>query len=110
MDVSRLIESFQLGARNLQEVWSLILPPSTQVELRRIARNGAAQFRIPDVTWAHVVYDFALAHRLRTISRDQMLRAITPIYLGWVASYALELEHASADETEQRLEKLCVVY
>jgi hypothetical protein len=110
LDVSRLIESFQLGARNLQEVWSIILPPSTQVELRRLVRNGAAGFRMPDVTWAHVVYDFVLAHRLRTISRDQMLRALTPIYLGWVASYAQELEHATPEAAEQRLEKLCVVY
>jgi len=110
MDVSRLIDSFQLGARNLLEVWGIVLPPSTLVELRRLARSGAAQFRMPDVTWVHVVYDFALAHRLRTISRDQMLRALTPIYLGWVASYALELEHASPEAAEQRLEKLCVVF
>jgi glucosylglycerate synthase len=110
VDVTRLLESFQLGARNLQEVWSIILPPSTLVELRRMVRNGATAFQMPDITWAHVVYDFALAHRLRTISRDQMLRALTPIYLGWVASYALELEHASPEAVEQRLEKLCVVY
>jgi hypothetical protein len=110
LDVSRLIESFQLGARNLQEVWGIILPPSTQVELRRLVRNGATGFRMPDVTWAHVVYDFVLAHRLRTINRDQMLRALTPIYLGWVASYAQQLEHATPDAAEQRLEKLCVVY
>ena len=88
----------------------MILPPSTMVELRRLARNGAAQFRMPDVTWAHVVYDFALAHRLRTINRDQMLRALTPIYLGWVASYAQELEHASPEAAELRVEKLCVAY
>jgi len=110
LDVSRLIESFQLGARNLQEVWGIILPPSTMVELHHLARNGAAQFHMPDVTWARVVYDFALAHRLRTISRDQMLRALTPIYLGWVASYALDLAHASPEAAEDRLEKLCVVY
>jgi glucosylglycerate synthase len=110
LDVTRFIESFQLGARNLQEVWGVILPPSTLVELRRMLRDGAASFRMPDVTWAHVVYDFALAHRLRTISRSQMLRALTPIYLGWVASYALEVEHASPEEAEQRLEKLCLAY
>ena len=110
LDVKPMIDSFTLGARNLQEVWGMILPPSTMVELRRLSRNGTAQFRMPDVTWAHVVYDFALAHRLRTISRDQMLRAMTPIYLGWVASYAQELEHASPEAAENRLEKLCLVY
>ncbi|HUB79074.1 MAG TPA: hypothetical protein VMB03_09775 [Bryobacteraceae bacterium] len=110
MDVSRLIDSFHLGAQNLQEIWGLILPPSTLVELRRMARNSAAQFRMADAIWARVVYDFALAHRLRTISREQMLRALTPIYLGWVASYALELEQASPEAAEQRLERLCLVY
>ena len=110
IDVSRLIESFQLGARNLQEVWSMILPPSTLVELRKLARNDAGGFRMPDLTWARVVYDFALAHRLRTISRDQMLRALTPIYLGWVASYALELQQEPQQAVEERLEKLCAAY
>ncbi len=110
VDVTRLIESFQLGARNLPEVWGMILPPSTLVELRRLARQEASGFRVPDETWARIVYDFALAHRLRTISRDQMLRAITPIYLGWLASYALEIENAPPEAVEQRLERLCVVY
>jgi hypothetical protein len=110
VDVSRLIESFQLGARNLQEVWGIILPPSALVELRKLARNSATAFRMPDITWARVIYDFALAHRLRTISRDQMLRALTPIYLGWGASYALELENSSTEAVEQRLETLCAVF
>jgi len=110
VDVTRLIESFQLGSQNLQEVWGVLLPPSTLVELRRLARQDGGGFRMADETWARVVYDFALAHRLRTISRDQMLRAITPIYLGWVASYALELEGAPPQAVEQRIEKLCVAY
>jgi len=65
---------------------------------------------MPDETWARIVYDFVLAYRLRTINRDQMLRALTPIYLGWVASYALELENASPEAVEQRLERLCLAY
>jgi hypothetical protein len=110
VEVKGLIESFSLGTRNLTEVWGMILPPSTLVELRRLARQDAGAFRMPDETWARIIYDFALGHRLRTISRDQMLRALTPIYLGWVASYALELESASPEAVEQRLERLCVAY
>src|SRR5205823_11272898 len=101
-----LIDSFQLGARNLLEVWGAILPPSTLVELRKLARPGAGGFRMPDEMWARIIYDFALAHRLRTINRDQMLRAMTPIYLGWVASYAIELENASREDVVARLESL----
>jgi hypothetical protein len=110
VDVTRLTESFQLGARNLLEVWGIILPPSTIVELRRLAKQDAATFRMPDQTWARVVYDFVLAHRVRAINRDQMLRAMTPIYLGWVASYALEVEGMAPEAVEQRLEMLCLAF
>ena len=88
----------------------MILPPSTLVELRRLTRQSAAAFPMLDETWARIVYDFALAHRLRTISRDQMLRAMTPIYLGWLASYAVEVENASPEMVEgKKLEHLCAV-
>jgi hypothetical protein len=110
VETARLIESFGLGTRNLAEVWALILPPSAIVELRRLARQEPGAFCMPDETWARVVYDFALAYRLRVINRDQMLRAMTPIYVGWVASYALELENATPEEVEQRLERLCVAF
>jgi hypothetical protein len=110
VEVKRLIASFNLGARSLVEVWGMILPPSTLLELRRLASQDTGAFRMPDETWARIIYDFALAHRLRTISRDQMLRALTPIYLGWVASYALEIENASPEAVEQRIERLCLAY
>jgi hypothetical protein len=110
VEVAGLIDSFHLGARNLIEVWSFILPPSSLLELRRLTRQDSSRFRMPDETWSRIVYDFALAHRLRTMNRDQMLRAMTPIYLGWVASYALELDTATPDAVEHRLERLCIAY
>ena len=110
VDISRMVESFHLGNSDLQEIWGLVLPPSSLVELRKLGRLPLEQFHMPDDLWVRIVYDFALAHRLRTINRDQMLRALTPIYLGWVASYALELEHASPEDVEQRLEELCVTF
>jgi hypothetical protein len=109
VEVSPLLELFSLASRNLSEVWSMILPPSTLVELRRLTRQESG-FRMPDEMWARIVYDFALSFRLRTINRDQMLRAMTPIYLGWVASYAVELENATPEAIEQRLETLCLAY
>jgi hypothetical protein len=65
---------------------------------------------MPDEFWVRIIYDFALGHRLRTISRDHLLRAMTPLYLAWVASYALELETAGAAAVAQRLEQLSVAY
>ena len=105
-----MIESFQLGTRNLQDIWSLVLPPASLLGLRKLAVLSQGQFRIPDELWVRIVYDFALGHRQRAISRDHLLRAMTPLYLGWVASYALELETAGESAVEQRLERLALAY
>jgi glucosylglycerate synthase len=105
-DIARMIESFHLGIRDLREIWSLVLPPSSLFELTKLSRLPQDQFRMPDQLWARVVYDFALGHRLRTISRDHLLRAMTPLYLGWVASYALELNDAASNGIESPHDRL----
>ncbi len=105
IDVQPMLDSFQLGSKNLDEVWRLILPPNTLLELRRLTRLAPEQFRMPDELWAGIVYDFALAWRLRTINRVHLLGALTPLYLGWVASYVREVSNLSGAEAEQRLEQ-----
>jgi hypothetical protein len=109
-DVGRMLELFRLGTRDLLEVWSLILPPTTLLGLRKLSTLPSEQFRMPDELWARTVYDFALGHRLRTINRDHLLRAMTPLYLGWLASYALEMQNATMRAAEQRLEQLCQAF
>jgi len=109
-DVSRMVESFQLGFRNLQEVWSLVLSPATIVGMKKMTRLAPDQFRMPDELWARMVYDFVLAFRMRVINRDHLLRALTPAYLAWVASYALEVKDAGEEDVEARIETLCLVY
>ena len=110
VDTRPMIESFELGNRELQEIWSLVLPPSTLFELRKLSRLPLEQFRMPDELWVKIVYDFALAHRLRTISRDHLLRSMTPLYLGWVASYANDLLASGTTSPERRLERLSLAY
>jgi glucosylglycerate synthase len=106
VDAGRLIDAFQLGVKNLQDVWGLVVPPTALLEVRKLSRTPAAQFRMADQVWVSIVYDFALAHRIRTINRDHLLRSFTPLYLGWIASYALEMETAGPLEVEARLDRL----
>jgi hypothetical protein len=110
VDVRRLLDPFKLGVRNLQEIWNLVLPPAALFELKKMDRLPPEEFRIPDELWARIVYDFALAYRLRTISRDHLLRALTPLYLGWIASYAVEIESVGSAAVQGRWERLCSAY
>jgi glucosylglycerate synthase len=105
-DTARMIESFHLGVRNLREIWALVLPPASLFELTKLSRLPQDQFRMPDQLWARVIYDFALGYRLRTISRDHLLPAMTPLYLGWVASYFLGLNHAASDGIQSPRDRL----
>jgi hypothetical protein len=105
-DPRPMVEAFQLGQRNLQEVWSLVLPPVTLLELKKLSRQPLESFRMADAMWARVVYDFALAYRLRTLSRGHLLGAMAPLYLGWVGSRVLETEGAvDAGGRQEQLER-----
>jgi hypothetical protein len=100
-DPRPMVEAFQLGQRNLQEVWSLVLPPVTLLELKKLSRQPLESFRMADALWARVVYDFALAYRLRTLSRGHLLGAMAPLYLGWVGTRVLESESAMPVQARQ---------
>jgi hypothetical protein len=110
VSVEELLESFRIGVRNLHDVWARVLSPGTMVELNRLTRLADPDFRVPDDLWARLLFDFALGHRLRLISRDHLLRAMTPLYLAWVASFVQEMAAADAGAVRDRVERLCVAF
>lgn len=110
VDARPMIDSFCLAFRNLQSVWTLVLPPAALVELKRLSAADPSRFRLSDDLWARIVFDFALAHRLRTINRDHLLRALVPLYLAWVASYAIEAQGRTRAMADVRLEQLCQAF
>ena len=107
IDVRQLIESFQLGFADLEEVWSEILPPVTVLELRRLAKTPVDRFRLDDRSWARIIYDFTVGHHLQVIRRDHLLGCLTPLYLGWLSSLVLHTQDAAATAVAERLEAVC---
>jgi hypothetical protein len=86
-DIAPMLQAFRLAYTNLHEIWSLVLPPNSLLGLKRLSATDAADFRMPESLWARIVFDFLLAHRLRTINRGHLLGALIPLYLAWVASH-----------------------
>lgn len=86
-DITSMLDAFRLAYANLHEIWSLVLPPNSLLGLKRLSITPADSFNMPDNLWARIIYDFALAYRLRTINRGHLLGALTPLYLAWVASH-----------------------
>jgi hypothetical protein len=86
-DIAPMLDAFRLAYTNLQEIWSLVLPPNSLLGLKRLSVTDGAAFRMHDSLWARIVFDFLLAYRLRTINRGHLLGALIPLYLAWVASH-----------------------
>jgi glucosylglycerate synthase len=108
LDVTAMLESFHLAYSNLHEIWALVLPPHTLLGLKHMSVMPQDAFRMPDNLWTRIVYDFMLAYRLRTINRNHLMGALTPLYLAWVASHLI-LVH-SGIPPERHVEELAVAF
>jgi len=106
VDPSPMVSAFRLGCESLQDVWSRVLSPATLIELRKLGRVPEESFRLPAELWARVLYDFAVGYRLRAIGHDHLLRALTPLYLGWTASFIASIKTARPSEVEAQIELL----
>jgi glucosylglycerate synthase len=105
-----LVAAFDLGWRDLRSLWSAILPPNTMLALQRIPRDPPQALRMPDAIWARVVYDFAVGWRVKVMDRLQLLHSLTPIYMGWLASFVNEVAELDRVRTEERIERLAAAY
>jgi hypothetical protein len=85
-ELSGMVDAFRLAYKNLQELWSLALPPQSLLALKKLSSSEPSAFTIAPALWARIVYDFALAYHLRTLNRGHLMGAFTPLYLAWVAS------------------------
>ena len=110
VDVSPMLASFQLGVRNLQEVWSQAMAPGTLLGIKRLAELPPAQFRMADSLWVRIVWDFLAAYRSRSVNRNHIFGALVPLYLGWAASYITQVATLSDAEVEQRIAELALAF
>jgi glycosyltransferase involved in cell wall biosynthesis len=109
-DTKSMIDAFRIGYENLHEIWGMVLPPATLLELKRMTRQTEREFRFPADVWARIAYDFSVAHRLRAIGREHLLQALMPLYMGWIASFILSTRESHSDQAENQLEQLCLAF
>jgi hypothetical protein len=104
-----MLDYFRLAYTNLHEIWSLVLPPNSLLGLKKLSQMPSASFRMSDTLWTHIIYDFILAYRLRTLNRGHLIGALTPLYLAWVASHLL-MTTDTAITPESHVEALAAAF
>jgi hypothetical protein len=104
--VERMVRAFRLGLKDLLPVWSEVMPEETLGQLYPLGVRDPDEFAFPAPVWARVVSDFALAYHSRSLPRDHLLRALTPLYLGRVAGFLAEVSAGTPTRVADRLEAL----
>jgi hypothetical protein len=97
---------FREGVAALAPILAGSLQPAT-LEAVRAAAAGA-QPALSDELWVTVVEEIAAAHRKGSVSREQLVQAAAPLYLGRVATFHAANAGAPPPRVEQALEELCL--
>ena len=108
VNLDRMIGMFDLGIKELSDLLSDILSTDSMREL--VETSSSDQFTFTDDLWARIIYDYALACHRKVMSVDHILKTLTPLYLGKVASLVQDMMESSAHEVEHRLEDLCIAF
>jgi glycosyltransferase involved in cell wall biosynthesis len=110
VNLDRMIEKFRLGVKELSVLYKSFLPKELLQLLSTIAEGPKEKFSLSDDAWVEIIYNFALACHHKTMREEHILKSLTPLYLGKVASFVIGTWESTAEEVEQRLEALCIAY
>jgi len=108
VNTGRMIDMYRLGIKELGDIIREILSEESFDGLRRTV--GSDPFSIDDELWARVIYDYAVAWHRKVMSKEHILKTLTPLYLGKVASLVIDMVDSNASQVEERLEALCVTF
>lgn len=106
INVERMVKGFRQGLRDLLPLWQLILSAETFQQVLELGVEEMDRFRFPSGLWVQLVYDFALAYHNRLLHREHLLKALTPLYLGYTASFLIETRVQGVEQVEQELARL----
>ena len=111
VNLDRMLRTFRSSAQDLPEIWALALRPSTLNAVQALARqSGDHTFHLDDELWVDIVHEFALAHKAKRLERSHLLKSLTPLYIGRVASFVNEVRELGSEAVEERIERLCMCF
>lgn len=110
INIERMINAFRLGVTEFLPLWEGVLSTEVLGGLHTLKDAPESNFQFPDPLWVRLVYDFALASHRKAMTLGHLLKSFTPLYLGRVASFVLDVQHSPHGAVEDRIERLCQAF
>ena len=104
INVSKLIEDFNVGYSNWKEVWQKIVAKENWQIIENLYKAGDKDFQIKTINWARILYDLAAAFHHWKGNRNLMVSLMTPLYFARVASFVNKTIDMSNEEAEEVVE------
>ncbi len=105
-----LYETFTTGYEKFHKLWEAILSEQTWNEVNNFKDQEMDDFSYPTPTWAHILFDFAIAYQNEKYDKDQLIEALIPFYHSRTLSFVNKTLHLNMQEAEDYLEKICRVF
>ncbi|MFZ5905964.1 MAG: glycosyltransferase [Nitrospirota bacterium] len=106
VNLDRMIEKFRLGIKELLPIWETFIPAEITHFLSNMVVVRKEEFHIPDEVWVRLIYSFALAAHKKVLNKEHLLKSLTPLYIGRVASFVSETWESSASDVESKIDML----
>jgi len=110
VNLGRMIDKFRLGTKELIDIWKVFIPDDIIRFLQKTEVLGQNDFHIPDKIWVEIIYSFALAAHNRVLNKEHLMKSLTPLYIGRVASFVIETWEYSAAQVEEKIDTLCLSF
>jgi len=111
VNLEKMIDRFRLGTKELSNIWKVFMPEDLRDFIcNELSKVPKETFHIPDDIWTEVIYTFALAYHKKNLNREHLLKSLTPLYIGRVASFVIETWNSNATEVEEKIENLCITF
>ncbi len=110
VNLQSMIDKFKLGIKELSVLYRNFISADVLEFLFGMKDTPQEGFHIPDDIWVKIVFDFAVACHKKIMSSEHIIRSLTPLYLGKVASFVIETKDADSSEVEKRIESLCQTF
>jgi glycosyltransferase involved in cell wall biosynthesis len=110
VNLDRMIDKFRLGIKELIGLWKAFIPQNIINFLHKMEVVRKTEFNIPDEIWVEIIYSFAVAAHGKVLNKEHLLKSLTPLYLGKVASFVIETWENSAVEVEENIDRLCISF
>ncbi len=108
VNIEKMIDRFRLGTKELSTIWKTFMPGDLQdFVCNELSMVPKETFHIPDDVWVEIIYTFATAYHKKNINKEHLLKSLTPLYIGRVASFVIETWNSNATEVEEKIEHLC---